>query len=385
MSALELKRKADGTRYVQPYLGRSAVTGRPIRPYHQFPPELSDEECLAEAGRWLAESGVGARLGATSALGDLLDVYLDTIGGGRPPANTLRAYRQKYAYLGRLARRDAREVTTHDLELLYARLLNHGGADGRGLAPATVRQLHWFLSGAFRWMVRSGIVDGNPCREIRLPQATYEAMALTEAELSELVAALDAEMASGRGVRREAAFLARVALATGVRCGEACALRVQDFDGWRGLHVAGTVTEALGRVERQPYTKGRRSRNVAVDQSMLALLGEHAGGRRPAQPLATADGSWLRPSSVERCFRQICDAHGLPAEATFHTLRHTHATVLLMNGMDMATVSERLGHADVATTMRTYAHVLPGRDQAAADLFAEVSARTARGGRRGAT
>ncbi len=54
---------------------------------------------------------------------------------------------------------------------------------------------------------------------------------------------------------------------------------------------------------------------------------------------------------------------------TFHTLRHTHASILLASGMGTKEVAARLGHADEAVTLRLYAHVLPGRDQALADAF----------------
>ena len=85
-----------------------------------------------------------------------------------------------------------------------------------------------------------------------------------------------------------------------------------------------------------------------------------------------AGGSPIRPSSASRAFTQMRKEIGLPAGTTFHTLRHTHATWLLYNGGDIRTVSERLGHAKVSTTLELYAHVLPGRDDAAAEAFGDV-------------
>ena len=58
---------------------------------------------------------------------------------------------------------------------------------------------------------------------------------------------------------------------------------------------------------------------------------------------------------------------------TFHSLRHTHASWCLAHGVDLKTLSERLGHADEATTLRIYAHVMPGRDAAAARAFEEAA------------
>ena len=74
----------------------------------------------------------------------------------------------------------------------------------------------------------------------------------------------------------------------------------------------------------------------------------------------------MRPSKVSEAFADMRDRLGLPKDTSFHTLRHTHATWLLMDGVDMRTIQERLGHYDVSLTLRTYSHIMPGRDQAAA-------------------
>lgn len=74
---------------------------------------------------------------------------------------------------------------------------------------------------------------------------------------------------------------------------------------------------------------------------------------------------------------------GLPAGTRFHSLRHTHASWLIANGCDIKTVSERLGHSDVAVTLKVYGHLMPGRDAAAAQVFEEAAKRAAgKGGER---
>lgn len=54
---------------------------------------------------------------------------------------------------------------------------------------------------------------------------------------------------------------------------------------------------------------------------------------------------------------------------TFHHLRHTHATILLSDGVNINEVAERLGHADPSITLSIYGHVLPSRDQSLAEKF----------------
>jgi integrase len=57
---------------------------------------------------------------------------------------------------------------------------------------------------------------------------------------------------------------------------------------------------------------------------------------------------------------------------TFHQLRHSHASILIANGVDIATVSKRLGHAKILTTINTYTHTIKSKDTAAADMLDDV-------------
>lgn len=389
---LEIKHHADGTRYVRPYLGTNAVTGAPIRPYHRFPDAKTDEEALAAAKVWIAEVAPAANVGATHRLGDLLARYVRWVEANGRSANTVKTYRSFLRYAEPLAAKPAREVRTYEIEMLYHHLLAGRDDGGMGLGAGTVIAFHWFLSGAFRWMCSLGAADTNPVRDAEKPEpGVYEAVAFEAqdfAKVSKILERLAMERCEpnrSQLLQRESAHGAWIALNTGLRCGEVCALRKRDAELFRkSLHVGGTVVEARGRVFRQDRTKGRRARNVALSDEACAALRSHERlvedtfGRRPRPtgvPLCTyaATAPWIRPSTMSRAFRAICDANGLPKEATFHSLRHTHATWLLLGGMDPKTVSERLGHSSVKVTLEIYAHVLPGRDAQAAELFSRVA------------
>jgi integrase len=75
---------------------------------------------------------------------------------------------------------------------------------------------------------------------------------------------------------------------------------------------------------------------------------------------------------TKRSFKRHLLAIGMSREVRFHDIRHTHATQLLALGVNVKAVSERLGHADVATTLRTYAHVLPHMQQSAVEVTATL-------------
>jgi len=76
-------------------------------------------------------------------------------------------------------------------------------------------------------------------------------------------------------------------------------------------------------------------------------------------------GTAIGPNLMTRAFKKVVTTSGVP-KLTIHGLRHTHATILLEQGVNPKVVSERLGHASVATTMDIYSHVLPDMQEKAA-------------------
>ena len=389
MGAIHVRQHDDGTWYCRPYLGTNKVTGKPIRPYRRFPGAQTEEEALAAAQDWVDGLAGAAALRTSMALTEILVRYIDHLETANRPANTVKTYRSLVRrciepYAGGIS---ADELRPRDVEALYDALLLHGREDGGGMSPNTVIQLHWFLCGAYRWMSNQEITPFNPMLSVQKPHpARSAATAYCDADVAKLTAAFDAMLADPASdpaaIRvRTAAFAAYLSLWTGERCGEVCANTVADADLDTGtMRVGATVVEAKGRPVRQIGTKDGRSRSVSISPQVCARLREHLGwqaGWLPAAVLADRDrticcmpsGAIMRPSEVSKAFGSLRDRIGLPSGTSFHTLRHTQATRLLESGVDMRTVSERLGHADVGTTLRTYAHVLPGRDRAAADAF----------------
>jgi len=82
------------------------------------------------------------------------------------------------------------------------------------------------------------------------------------------------------------------------------------------------------------------------------------------------EGKPLRPNNVTRAFKRLAESIGLQG-VRFHDLRHTHATLMLREGIHPKIVSERLEHSSVVITLDTYSHILPGLQQAAAQAFEE--------------
>lgn len=386
---IEIKRDRDGIRYVRPYLGINSVTGRPIRPYHRFPDAKTDDEALELAKRWLAEVAPSASASVTHRTGDLLARYVRWCEENGKSTNTVKTYRSLCRHAQPIASKPAREVRTPDLEILYDYLLTPAERGGKGLGGSTVVAFHWFLSGAFGWMARIGAVDVNPAASAEPPSpGEYNAVALEGDDFRRMSELLNGwhempDETKAEHVRRESAFAAYISLNTGMRCGEVCALRKSDVDlRRRVIRVCGTVVEAKGRTFRQPRTKGKRHRNVSITGELAEAIRLHERelAQRTGQPmrgskapLVTAGRDFMRPSTVSREFKALCSESGMPQRTTFHSLRHTHATWMLLQGVDVKTVSERLGHSKASVTLNIYSHVLPGRDAQAAEAFAHAA------------
>lgn len=383
--AVQVRRDSRGVFYARLYLG-TGPDGRKIQPYKSFPAAKSEAEAEIMAAEWAAGATSGGRV-ASARLTDMLADYIDMreLNGASP--NSVRQWRTfNRRYVARFlkgARAD--ELTSLDFTRFSGALLRRGAKDGGGLSPSTVNAVHQFLRGAYKYFATVGLVGSNPLpNSVKPAPAAYEAMALCEADVAKLAAYLEGVWDFGGGMEppeRAAAFAMWLALHTGMREGEVAAARPLDVAFSRGfLHVGGTVsTYDMGRAV-PPYRKekpksGSSRRNVSMVAGELARVAgfiEWREGVTKSQsgPIATADGSWMRPTSLNDRFKRVCRRLGIDGAATFHTLRHTHASWCLAHGVDMVTLAERLGHSSPAVTMRVYGHMMAGRDMAAAEAFA---------------
>ncbi len=171
--------------------------------------------------------------------------------------------------------------------------------------------------------------------------------------------------------------LVLIALLTGLRRSELLGLRWRDVDFDRSLvSVNHSLVELPGRVELGP-TKSGRPRSVSLPPQAvdcLAGLLESRGGSGPdhldGMVFCRGDGRPLRQGSVSRGFRKLIMEAGFEG-FRFHDLRHTHASLLLGEGVHLKVVSERLGHAGIEITADLYSHVAPSLQQEAAVQLSE--------------
>jgi integrase len=251
------------------------------------------------------------------------------------------------------------------------------------LAPSTVRQIHFLLSGAYKRAVRWRWVQVNPVDQAEPPPPQrpnpQPPSAADAARLLNETWTADADWGT----------FVWLAMTTGARRGELCALRWRHVDLDHGVLTLERSISQDDEDVREKDTKTHQQRRVALDPETVAALAEHRSACEDrAAALGTSldhdafvfsltpDGSThLLPRSVTQRYRRLTQRLGI--DSHLHTLRHYSATELIRAGVDVRTVAGRLGHGGGgATTLRVYAAWISESDQrAASTLFGRMPAR----------
>lgn len=182
-----------------------------------------------------------------------------------------------------------------------------------------------------------------------------------------------------------------LALGTGMRRGELLGLRWQDVDLDRGiLFVRASLTQLPGGLVLQEPKTPHSRRVIALPHSCVITLHDHAARQRQAYErvqlgwspgsfvFATAGAAPYQPEQVTRAFKLQADRAGLPP-IRFYDLRHSHASLLLAEGTHSKIISERLGHANLQITERTYLHVPLSLQTQAANTIDDLLTRAQNG------
>jgi integrase/recombinase XerD len=259
-----------------------------------------------------------------------------------PSEHTLRAYQSDLRDFDKFLRR--RELCPKDSETLVAYAAHL--ADERLAAPQTLRRRMACLRGFYRNLVQSGVIHKSPFAnvEMHLPRPRSLPRALTRGEARRLTAAAARACFQTRRPLSQRAFPAAVLLfvSVGLRVSELVSLRSSDFDPETGaLRVRG---------------KGRRERCVfVVDARLQEIMAQLAARPGMTSLLAPSPKAWST-QSVRRELARFAAETGLERKVTPHMLRHTCATLLLEDGVDLRFLQRLLGHENIATTT-IYAHV----------------------------
>jgi integrase len=365
-------------------LGRDPISGKRKTHFRSF--KGTKRKAETELTRLLAQANDGLYVDPSKeTVAQFLDRWDRDWASANVGPKSLERYRQilrlnVVPYLGAMPIQRLRPV---HLSELYAKLLRQGrrrkagdiGAGAAsGLSARTVGHVHRVLHRALGHAVKWGIVRQNAAANVDAPRVELtEIEILREDDVKGLL-----EKLRGRSLFVIAAF----GLASGMRRGEMLALRWRDVDFAAGkVRVERSLeqTKAGGLRFKAPKTK-RGRRTISIAPSAMAELRAHRKAqqerwlalglgkvRDDALVFATWNGEPRTPNALSKDWSETMAAMGF--RITLHALRHTHASQLIAAGMDVVTISRRLGHASPTITLGVYGHLFSNTDDRAAEIM----------------
>lgn len=291
-------------------------------------------------------------------------------------------------------------ITPQAIEDVYSRI-----KEEIGLSNTTIKQIHNSLKSVFARAVDFDYIMRNPCDRVNAPSRNKSnRKALTVEEATRLLSFIEIKERQGysdlaskeqRRIKRGDASLrghvtgvvnlsyligTRIALATGMRRGEIFGLTWEAFDMKTSRLVVNQSLLDTGEVKEPKTEAGYRS--VTIDERTAKslrkwkifqefLFRNSAVKQTEAMPICCSNtGGYVSLSNFEHWWKKFRVECGFP-NLRFHELRHTHASHLLQNGIDIKTVQERLGHANPSMTMG-YTHQVSQNDIKAAALIGNL-------------
>lgn len=284
------------------------------------------------------------------------------------------------------------DITPNHIRSFIKNLAEPGIYKGRRkdqvkLSDTSIQKHHKLLNLLFNRAIKWGLASFNPCERTDTPKAKSPHITVyDEKTLSEFLAKLDTEE-----TKYQALML--LSLSTGMRRGELFALKWNaiDFDN-STIRIAHTLQYLPGKglKLKEPKTE-LSSRKVSVPVSVIAILKRHKaeqaakrlklggtiekggkweGADEPENDFAfcTWNGKAMHPDSLNAWLVKFTTENRLP-HISPHAFRHMAASYLIKGGVDIRTVSGKLGHARTSTTTDIYAHVIQSAEQATADIM----------------
>ena len=285
-------------------------------------------------------------------VGELFDRWLNST---KPPRVAPRTF-EWYSWIEgrfirpRIGKLQLSKVTPLTIEAMYSAM------EQSGVSGSMRGSIHKVLRRAMNQAVKWKCIPNNPIWSVEAPKGEPREINPLNAEQAKALCV------SAESHRLHAIFV--LAVTTGMRMGELFAIHWEDIDLERKLlTVKYTLEEIRGKLRLKAPKSKSGKRCIVLPEITVQALHDHRA-RMMTEGLAgerlvflNARGDMLRQSNFSRrVWKPIRAAAGIP-EVRFHDLRHTHATLLLEQGVHPKVVQERLGHSSIRLTLDTYSHV----------------------------
>lgn len=250
---------------------------------------------------------------------------------------------------------------------------------GKGMAHASVIKVYTVLSSMFKRAYKNDLIEKNPMDKVDRPKprkdeaADTEVHAYTIEELQYIMECLEKEPLKWR------AFI-HLLIDTGARRGEIAGLKWEDVDfETNHITIRGNLQYTPQRGVYLDTPKTKKFRELDVADGVMLLLRELRTQVGTAPYVFSQKDSIvpMHPQSLTKYMKKLEKKYGI-ADFHPHHLRHTLASIAILSGADIASVSQKLGHSDIATTLRMYTHANPESVKRAGDIFRDALKKTDR-------
>lgn len=237
-----------------------------------------------------------------------------------------------------------------------------------GLSATTVRYVHRTLSKSLKQAVKWGYVGRNVCESVEPPKPIKKEIQPLAYEQVETFLSVT------EGSWWQAFYI--LAVTTGMRCGELLGLKWKDLDLDNGVvRVRRSLSLTKEGFVFNPPKSAKSKRNIElIPQTVEAMIAHrdsetHTEGEDLVFGTNGEPTPWWIPQDH---FKRVCRSLGFPKGTTLHTLRHTFATLLLIESVHPKIVSEALGHSSITLTLDTYSHYVPSLQGVASAAMSRV-------------
>ena len=328
------------------------------------------------------DTSPGGSKGDKRPIAEYVTYWLDAHAALRCSPKTLQEYRGLAKYLIRdLGAVRLCNLKAAAIQEVVNRLQLRGGIktdqypDGRPLSPKRTHAIASLLYTLLGDAVRLEHLPQNPMsdRRVKLPKRAKRKPAVLDPEM------LGKLFDAAHGTRTYPFIV--LAACSGARRGELCALTWKDVNFEKStLSISKSLEQTRAGGLRVKTTKSGDPRYFGLDEFALEVLAEHreeqkqdklnfgAGYQDHGLVFCQPGGHYYSPMQVGARVKEMLVKAGLPG-FSLHSLRHSHASVLLSEGTPLSVVSERLGHADQNITLGVYSHSLPTDHKAASKAW----------------
>ena len=245
---------------------------------------------------------------------------------------------------------------------------NNGAKTKKPLSGKTILEHHRLLRAMLHKAVYWQLIVSNPAERVQSPKARKPKRKSYDDEQTKILLE-NLELLSSEDTKYKVAIILTVF--TGVRLGELMGLEWQDVDFKNGIISINRSSQYLadmGVFTKVPKTESS-IREIAIPEFIISLLEEYKLWYEEQKSIygelwtdsdrlfVQADGKPMHPSTISKWFVKYVGQIGLPV-INFHGLRHTNASLLVAQNIDIAVISARLGHAQISTTLDFYVHPL---------------------------